>query len=109
MDYNDMYVDDVDELENQRYSIIKNSNHYIELQIIIGKEKEIMNGHTGKLPVIKQNMCHCGPEEVGNMYVVLKNMTEYYKQKYPIECALAELTSECTGIMDTNSDTNEEE
>ena len=108
MDYKDMYVD-VDEFENQRYEAIKKSGKYIELQIIIGTEKETFNGREGKMPVVKGCMHHCGPEEVGNMYVILKQMTEYYKEKYPMECAFAELTCECNGVMDISNKISDEE
>lgn len=99
MDYKDMYID-VDEFENQRYEAIKKSGKYIELQIIIGTEKEVINGREGTLPVVKGCMHHCGPEEIGNMYVILKNMTDYYKRKYPLECTLAELTCDCNEVID---------
>ena len=105
------YNVDIDEMERQRYNSIKKSGKYIELNIIIGAEKEKFDGHIGKLPVVQSCAHNCGPEEIANMYSVLKNMVEYYRKEYPAECLLAELTMNCDnmGSIDLSKNKNEEE
>lgn len=82
---------DIPEFEKQRYKSIKNSGKYIEMNILIGAEKEKFDGKTGRLPVVSMTLHDCGPEEVASMYVTLKTMMKQYQEDYPTECLLAEL------------------
>lgn len=102
---------DMCEMEKQRYDRIKKSGSYMELDILISGETEKFDGHTGKMPVVTTCMHGCGPEEVANMYVVLKNMMEYYEKEYPVECALANLTMKCNhmGSVDQPLNNDKEE
>ena len=98
------YKLDINEMEKQRYEHIKKSGAYIELDILIGAKTDTFDGHTGKLPVINSYMNGCGKEEIGNMYIILKSMVEYYREQYPMECALAELTMSCNRMSEFPSD-----
>jgi hypothetical protein len=98
-----------DEMERRRYNAIKKSGKYIELNILIGVEKEKFDGHTGKLPVVTTYARGCGPEEIANMYLVLKSMVEYYEQEYPAECLLASLTMTSNNMGTIDRPIDEEE
>lgn len=88
---------DMSEFTKQRYKSIKNSGKYIETNILIGAEKETIDGKIGRLPVVRTTIHDCGPEEIASMYVTLKVLIKQYQEDYPKECLLAEFA------MDTDN------
>lgn len=100
---------DMDKMEQKRYDRIKASKEYIEVNILIGVKPEKYDGHIGKMPVVTSSLHKCGSEEIANMYMVLKQMVEIYKEEYPEECLLAELTMECNHETNIITDYDNEE
>ena len=100
---------DMDKNEKKRYDRIKESGAYIELNILIGAKLEKYDGHTGKIPVVTSSIHGCGPEEIANMYMTLKQLVKIYEKNYPAECMLGELTMECKYDGTIEFDCDEEE
>ncbi|MDE6946245.1 MAG: hypothetical protein K2P14_03560 [Anaeroplasmataceae bacterium] len=103
----------INELEQQRYNAIKETNEYIEINILIGKEKEKLdNDRIGRMPVITTTMHGCGAEEVACMYSTLTALVEYFEKQYPAECCFAELcmySNDMGSIEIPKNQNNEEE
>ena len=96
----------VNKTEQQRYDDIKKKGKYVELDILIGAEKDEFEGHTGKLPVVTTVMKGCGPEEIACLYVTLQNLCEHFEKEYPMECMLSKIAMdvEYIGTVETRID-----
>ena len=75
----------VNKTEKQRYDDIKKKGKYVELDILIGAEKDEFEGHTGKLPVVTTVIKGCGPEEIACLYATLQNLCEHFEKEYLVE------------------------
>ena len=90
---------DMSELEKQRYKAIKNSNKYIELNILIGTDdEETYKDRTGKMPVITTIMNNCTSSDIGGMYMTLRNLVDHFEKEYPLECIVAKQSMKITDI-----------
>ena len=95
---------DIDGMEQQRYDAIKKSGKYLELDILIGADKEKdEHGNTVKMPVVTSVMHRIGSEEIANLYTILTQLKTYYEKEYPIECLLAGLTTNCSRMNCINT------
>lgn len=96
----------VNKMEQQRYDDIKKKGKYVELDILIGAEKDEFEGHTGKLPVVTTVMKGCGPEEIACLYATLQNLCKHFEKEYPMECMLSKLAMEVehVGTVETRID-----
>ena len=88
----------VNKTEQQRYDDIKKKGKYVELDILIGAEKDEFEGHTGKLPVVTTVMKGCGPEEIACLYATLQNLCEHFEKEYPMECMLSKIAMDVEHI-----------
>lgn len=102
---------DVNKMEQQRYDNIKKKGEYIELDILIGTEKDDFGGRKGKLPVVTTTMKDCGPEEIACLYATLQNLCEHFEKEYPMECMLSKLAMEVQHVstVQTKIDRKNEE
>ena len=102
---------DLNEMEKQRYASIKRKGEYMELNILIGTEKENYEDKLGRMPVITTSMYHCGPEEIACMYATLKSLVEHFQEHYPIECLLSDafINIDNLGSIDIRSNPEEDE
>lgn len=82
----------IPEMEKQRYKKIKESNEYLEFNVLIGvKEEDMGNGRVIKSPVVSTAGRNCGAKEIGCLYMTLKAYMEQLRTDYPIECFVAEM------------------
>lgn len=101
---------DIEEMERQRYNSIKKSDKYLELNILIGEEKEeFENGHKGRVPVVKTTMIHCSTEVIMALYSTLQSLINHYEEKYPVECFLAKHIAEASYIGEFDNSSKDEE
>lgn len=102
---------DAAEMERQRYKAIKEKGKYIEVNILIGTEKDNYEGRTGRMPVVTTKMHDCGAEEIACMYLTLKALTNQFEDNYPMECAMGTLlmNTHDIGSIKKEFDENEEE
>lgn len=83
---------DVSEMEKQRYEAIKRSGEYMELNILIGAESDDLGGGlVSKTPVVSTHINNCGPQEIGCMYMTLREIIKSMEKKYPMECYVSKL------------------
>ena len=92
---------DINEFELQRYDNIKQSGNYLEVNILIGCEKDIIQGHTGNVPVVRTTMHNCGPEEVANLYASLQGLMTQLEKDYPLACLYAKTAMKVTAVKTT--------
>ena len=105
---NEKYEVDVDELERQRYDNIKKSGEYLELDILIGTEKEEYNGSIGTIPVVSTKMNNCGPTEVACLYATLQEYIKMLEEDYPAECLYSKLTMKSIAMNNITTDLEDE-
>lgn len=83
---------DIAEMERQRYESIKRSGKYLELRVLIGADdEELGGGMVSKIPVVQTESIHCGPKEMGCLYMTLRSYLEQLEKDYPTECFTAKL------------------
>lgn len=83
---------DMHELEEQRYKAIKKTGEYMEVNILIGTENEDMgDGLIAKAPIVSTKICNCGTQEIGCVYMTLKELAKTLEKKYPSACFAAKL------------------
>lgn len=83
---------DIPEMEKQRYESIKKSGEYMELNVLIGAESnDLGGGLVSKAPVITTHINNCGPQEIGCMYMTLREIIKSMEKKYPTECYVSKL------------------
>ena len=92
------YDIDIQGMEQQRYDTIKKSGKYLELNVLIGTEKQIHNEKEGTIPVISMEMRQCGPTEVSRLYSILHEVIKQLEQEYPAECIYAALKMNTTTV-----------
>lgn len=102
---------DISEMEKQRYEAIKKSGEYMELNVLIGVESEDLGGGlVSKAPVISTHINNCGPQEIGCMYMTLKEIIKSLEKKYPTECFVSKMAMRVEDIGSTEYlDKDEEE
>lgn len=83
----------IPEMEEQRYKKIKASGKYLELTVLIGvnDEEDLGGGQVAKVPVVSTVGKHCGPKEIGCLYMTLKSYMDQMIDDYPSECFAAEM------------------
>lgn len=105
------YNIDVSEMERQRYHEIKSKGEYIEVNILIGTERDNFKGHNGKMPVVTTTLHGCGKEEISCMYLTLKALAKQFEEDYPIECMMGEMlmNTESMGTIKIERDPKKED
>lgn len=94
---------DIPGMEAQRYKSIKNSGKYLELNVLIGvdDDEELGGGMVSKMPVVQTQGIHCGPKEMGCLYMTLRSYLEQLEKDYPTECFVAKLAMEVKDVGTT--------
>lgn len=83
---------DMQALEEQRYKAIKKTGEYMEVKILVGTENEnVGDGLVAKAPIVSTEMCNCGAQEVGCVYMTLQELAKALEKKYPSACFAAKL------------------
>lgn len=83
---------DIHESEKQRYKAIKKTGNYMEVNILIGAESEDMgDGLIAKAPIVSTEICNCGAQEIGCVYMTLIELAKTLEKKYPSACFTAKL------------------
>lgn len=100
---------DVSEMEKQRYEAIKRSGEYMELNILIGAESDDLGGGlVSKTPVVSTHINNCGPQEIGCMYMTLRQLMKSMEKKYPKECYISKLAMQVEDMGSVDCSDKEE-
>jgi len=102
-----MEINDINEFEQQRYNNIKKSDKYVEVNIIVGAEKEHFYGHTGVVPAVRTILHNCGPEEIGALYVTLQSLMDKLEEEYPLACLYGRTAMKATMLKQTETSLND--
>lgn len=102
-------INNINEMERQRYNTIKEKGEYIEVNILIGSDIDNYQNAKGRIPVITTKMHKVGPIEIASMYMALKALTEQFENDYPMECRYGDLCMNRRNIGSIKHKTKPEE